>query len=261
MNEVGFWKGRFRVFLSKNPGTRVGFRVFKNVPNWRFLALKNRQIGALWLKNSQISLEIIKLALFGPPNGNYKFFSELCLKLYQFLKKISILLQNVVFWTPFNMLLTVSSRGLKTLCKFERCKIFAKILHKSKKKFTQFFTHFAEFFADSFAKIFADFFAKFFAHIFTPFCTYVGTYLDIYDDTYDSTYVGTYINVKKICKMMCKNICKNFCKKICKNFCKRICKHFCKIRCKIIYTKFAPYLQLQILHFGLHLRPREETVT
>ena len=58
---------------------------------------------------------------------------------------------------------------------------------------------------------------------------------------------------------MCKNICKNFCKKICKNFCKRICKHFCKIRCKKIYTKFAPFLHLQILHFGLHLRPREET--
>ena len=101
--------------------------------------------------------------------------------------------------------ITVSSRGLKTLCKFERCKIFAKILHKSKKKFT----HFAEFFADSFAKIFADLFAKifadsfakffadFFAHIFTPFCTfctYVGTYVDIYDD---STYIGTYINVEK----------------------------------------------------------------
>ena len=60
---------------------------------------------------------------------------------------------------------------------------------------------------------------------------------------------------------MCKNICKNFCKKICKKFCKRICNHFCKIRCKIIYTKFAPFLHLQILHFGLHLRPREETVT
>ena len=116
--------------------------------------------------------------------------------------KISIFLLEKLATSHANVGLTVSSRGLKTLCKFERCKIFAKILHKSKKKFTQFFTHFAEFFADSFAKIFADFFAKFFAHIFTPFCTYVGTYLDIYDDTYE----GTYINVKKFCKMMCKNM-------------------------------------------------------
>ena len=121
--------------------------------------------------------------------------------------------KNARNWYYFYSI-TVSSRGLKTLCKFERCKIFAKILHKSKKRFSQFFTHFAEFFADSFAKNFADLFAKnfadsfakFFAHIFTPFCTYVGTYLDIYDATYDSTYVVTYINGKKFAKWCVKNM-------------------------------------------------------
>ena len=73
------------------------------------LALNNPQIGTLWSKNCQISLQISKLALFGPPNGNYKFFSQWCWNLYHFLKKISILLQNVVFWTPFNMLLRCQS--------------------------------------------------------------------------------------------------------------------------------------------------------
>ena len=52
--------------------------------------------------------------------------------------KISIFLLEKLATSHANVGLTVSSRGLKTLCKFERCKIFAKILHKSKKNLHNF---------------------------------------------------------------------------------------------------------------------------
>ena len=39
--------------------------------------LKNRQIGAFWSKSMKISLEIAKLMLFGPQNGDYyDFFGD-----------------------------------------------------------------------------------------------------------------------------------------------------------------------------------------
>ena len=67
--------------------------------------------------------------------------------------------------------LLLSSRGLKSLCKFEKCKIFAKILHRGKKIFYTIFTHFAK----KFAKIFAHIFTQFLHTILHKFCTFFTT--------------------------------------------------------------------------------------
>ena len=53
--------------------TRFRVRVFKNVSNWRFLAEKNAKMAPFGKKNYQISVEIAKLAVFGPQNGDYDF--------------------------------------------------------------------------------------------------------------------------------------------------------------------------------------------
>ena len=63
--------------------------------------------------------------------------------------------------------LTLSSRGLKLLCKFEKCKIFAKFLHRGKFCYT-IFTHFLK---KKCAKIFAHIFTQFLHIILHKFCT------------------------------------------------------------------------------------------
>ena len=104
----GFEKQVPRFYFQKPgyPGRVLGFQ---NVPNWRFLAEKIAKLALFGQKIAKFLQKSPNWPFLVHQNGNYKFFSELCLKLYQFLKKISILLQNVVFWTPFNMLLRYQS--------------------------------------------------------------------------------------------------------------------------------------------------------
>ena len=97
---------------------------------------------------------------------------------------------------------TVSSRGLKTLCKFERCKIFAKILHKSKKKlhnFLHILQNFLQIRLQKFLQIFLQKFLQIFLHIILQiFFTFMqvpmqdGIIIDIY---ILGTYIGTYTQV------------------------------------------------------------------
>ena len=62
-------KNQVSGFDFKKPGSGFGFS------KMAISGFKNRQIGAFWSKNSQISLEITILALFGPQNGGVcKFF-------------------------------------------------------------------------------------------------------------------------------------------------------------------------------------------
>lgn len=79
---VGFWKTGTRVLFSKTrvPGSGFGFsKMYKIDEFW----LKNRQIGAFWTKSMKISLEIAKLLLFGPQNGDYyDFLGDFYLPMY-----------------------------------------------------------------------------------------------------------------------------------------------------------------------------------
>ena len=70
-----------------------------------------------------------------------------------FLNDVEKLEHNLLFS------LTLSSRRLKSLCKFEKCKNFT----QGEKNIYTIFTHFAHFFANIFAKIFAQ--------IFTHYCS------------------------------------------------------------------------------------------
>ena len=94
-------------------------------------------------------------------------FLQIFLQIYlqKFLHKF---LHN--FYTEFTQFLH-TSRGLKSLCKFEKCKFFAKILHRGKKNFYTIFTHFAK----NFAKIFAHIFTQFLHTILHKFCTFFTT--------------------------------------------------------------------------------------
>ena len=66
----GFEKAGFGFFILKTrvPGSGFGFSKMYQIGNfWP----KNRQIGAFCSKNNQISMEITKLALFCPQNGDF----------------------------------------------------------------------------------------------------------------------------------------------------------------------------------------------
>ena len=72
-----------------------------------------------------------------------------------------------------NNWLTLSSRGLKSLCKFEKCKNFAKNLHREKKIFTQ-FLHILHIFLQIFLqKILQIFLHKFLHNFYTKFTQYL----------------------------------------------------------------------------------------
>ena len=77
-------KNRYPGFIFKNPGTRVGFRVFKNVPNWQILAEKLAKLVLFGQKSMQISMEIAKLVLFGLQNGDYYDFLEISVYLHMY---------------------------------------------------------------------------------------------------------------------------------------------------------------------------------
>ena len=63
-------KKRVSGFDFKKPGYPGRVSGFQKWIKLAIFGFKNRQIGAFWSKNSQISLEIAKLALFGPQNGD-----------------------------------------------------------------------------------------------------------------------------------------------------------------------------------------------
>ena len=66
--------------------------------------------------------------------------------------------------------LTVSSRGLKTLCKFEKCKKFAKILHRGKKIYTAICIFFCKFFCNFFCNFFLQLLLQLFLQLFLQLC-------------------------------------------------------------------------------------------
>ena len=64
-------------FDLKKPGYPGRVSGFEKYIKLAISCLKNRQIGAFWSKNSQISLKITKLALFGPQNGDQHMYNFL----------------------------------------------------------------------------------------------------------------------------------------------------------------------------------------
>ena len=63
-------KKRVSGFDYKKPGYPGRVSGFQKWIKLAIFGFKNRQIGAFWSKNNQISLEISKLGLFGPQNGD-----------------------------------------------------------------------------------------------------------------------------------------------------------------------------------------------
>ena len=61
-------------FYFQKPGYPGRVSGFQKCTKLTIFGWKNRHYGAFWSKNMQISLEIAKLALFGPENGDYYDF-------------------------------------------------------------------------------------------------------------------------------------------------------------------------------------------
>ena len=99
---LGFEKAGFGFFILKTrvPGSGFGFSKMYQIDDFW---LKN---GAFWSKNMQISLEIAKLVLFGPENGDYYDF------LWWFLSKHS---KNAYIWHVC-LFITIFKENISTFC-------------------------------------------------------------------------------------------------------------------------------------------------